>query len=370
MSGMLWNRIGGCAAALLLLSAAAAPRRGAGGGLPLKKDDAWYRGPEAARIADNVLCYQRRSGGWPKNVDMTATLSDAQRAELRRGGGMNDATIDNGATYSQIEFLARVHRGLGDERFRGGFIHGIDYLLAAQYPNGGWPQYYPGASGYHRHVTFNDDAMVGVLRLLRDVAGGAAPYDAVDKSRRERVLLAVERGVKCILRCQVHRGDQLTAWCAQHDADTLLPADARAYEKASLSGYETVGIVRFLMSIEQPTPEVVKSVESAVAWLKRVKLRGIRAERRAAAGAPRGFDVVVVHDLHAPPVWARFYAPADDRPIFCGRDGIVRYRLQDIEPERRAGYAWYTPAPATLLEREYPAWRAKWVERPGEGGKQ
>ena len=42
-----------------------------------------------------------------------------------------------------------------------------------------------------------------------------------------------------------------TVWCAQHDETTLRPAGARTYEHASLSGYESVGIVRFLMGIER-----------------------------------------------------------------------------------------------------------------------
>ena len=30
-------------------------------------------------------------------------------------------------------------------------------LLEAQYDNGGWPQYHPRATGYHKHITFNDN---------------------------------------------------------------------------------------------------------------------------------------------------------------------------------------------------------------------
>ena len=42
--------------------------------------------------------------------------------------------------------------------------------LAAQYPNGGWPQSYPPGKGYARHITFNDNTMVNLLELVRDVA--------------------------------------------------------------------------------------------------------------------------------------------------------------------------------------------------------
>ena len=70
-----------------------------------------------------------------------------------------------------------------------------------------------------------------------------------------------------ILSAQIVTGGTRTAWCAQHDAVTLEPRAARTYEHASLSGAETVGIVRFLM--RQPkTPEIVRAVEAAVAWLQ------------------------------------------------------------------------------------------------------
>ena len=38
----------------------------------LQQPRAWYKTEDAIRIADNVLLYQRESGGWPKNIDMAA----------------------------------------------------------------------------------------------------------------------------------------------------------------------------------------------------------------------------------------------------------------------------------------------------------
>ena len=58
----------------------------------------------------------------------------------------------------------------------------------------------------------------------------------------------------------------------------------------------------------------------------------------------------------APPIWARFYEIGTNRPIFSGRDGIVRYRLAEIELERRTGYAWYGTYATALVADEYPAW--------------
>ncbi len=38
---------------------------------------------------------------------------------------------------------------------------------------------------------------------------------------------------------------------------------------------------------------------------------------------------------------------------------IIRETLADIEHERRIGYAWLGFWPRTLIETEYPAWRAR-----------
>nr|AAW84065.1 pectate lyase [uncultured bacterium] len=325
----------------------------------LNQKPAWYGSPEAVRIADNLLLYQRDHGGWHKNIEMAAVLTEQQQAELKAQKATDDSTIDNGATYTQVIYLARVFNATKQERFKTAFLKGFDYLLKAQYANGGWPQYYPRLQGYYKHITFNDDAMVGVLDLLRDVARGDSGYRFVDSDRRARASQAVQKGIECILKCQIVVAGKKTAWCAQHDEVTFAPAPARTYEKISLSGSESVGLIRFLMGIEQPDARVVEAIESAVAWLKQAKLTGIKVVQKADASKPNGFDRVVVEDAQAGPLWARFYEIGTGRPIFSGRDGIVKYSLAEIEHERRTGYGWYTNAPAKLLEQDYPAWQIK-----------
>ncbi|MBI5831505.1 MAG: pectate lyase [Armatimonadetes bacterium] len=324
----------------------------------LAQKEAWYGSPEALRIADNVLCWQRDCGGWPKNEDMAVVLTDAQRASLLAQHADTMATIDNGATHTQLAFLARVQTAQPQDRLRASFDRGLDYLLAAQYANGGWPQFYPLRRGYWSHITFNDDAMVGVLRALEPIARGEAPYAFVDAARRQKAKDALAKGIDCILACQVKVDGVLTAWCAQHDEQTLAPAAARKYELVSLSGAESVPIVRFLMTLPT-TPRVVAAVEGAVAWLEKVKLTGIKVVEIKDAKLPGGKDRAVQQDPAAPPLWARFYEIGTNQPIFCDRDGIARQHLADIGHERRNGYAWYVDRPRDLLARDLPAWRAR-----------
>jgi PelA/Pel-15E family pectate lyase len=324
-----------------------------------KQTTEWYAGPEALRIAENVLLYQRSSGGWPKNIDMAKPLSDQEKATLLRHQKDTDSTIDNGATYTQLAFLGRVYTAQRQDRHRESFLKGLDFLFKAQYQNGGWPQFYPDLSGYYKHITFNDDAMVGVMKLLRDVAAAKPAYAFVDEARRADARKAVEKGIDCILKTQVMVNGRRTVWCAQHDEVTLAPAPARRFEVASLSGGESVGIVRFLMSIKDPSPAVVQSIESAIVWFEQARLQGIKWIDKADSSQPGGMDRVVVKDPEGGSIWARFYEIGSNRPIFVGRDGVLKYNVAEIEHERRTNYSWYVAEPAKLLSKEYPAWKKR-----------
>jgi len=306
-----------------------------------------------------VRLYQRHTGGWPKNIDMSRPLTDADRTRLAAESRQDDSTIDNGATVTQLHYLSRVFSAGHDTRASESFLKGVDFLLAAQYPNGGWPQYFPLREDYSRHITFNDDAMIGVITLLDEIAAGRAPVDFVDAARRTRAADAVARGRALILKAQIRVGGKPTGWCQQHDATTLAPVKARTYEHPSTSGRETVGIIRYLMSVEKPDKATIAAIEGAVSWLQKVEIHGLRIERRPDPAGPGGYDVVAVEDPAAPPLWARFYELGTDRPIYSGRDGVIKYRLADIEIERRTGYSWLGPYAASLLANEYPAWKKK-----------
>ena len=328
-----------------------------------RQSDDWYGSPEAIRIADNLLVYQHATGGWPKNLDMAAELSDDEISAVRSAKTDPDdelgrPTIDNRATHTQLRYLAKVLDRTGEDRFRESFLRGVDYLLEAQYGNGGWPQFYPLRKGYYSHITYNDGAMIGVLEVLHSVARGE--YDFVDQDRRKAAGEAVDRGVDVILRTQITVDGQLTAWCAQYDAESLEPAKARAYELVSLSGSESVGIVEFLMELDAPSPGVVRAVRAAIDWFERVQLRGLRLVRTPVPDEPGEYDVMIAFDPTSDrSLWARFYEIGTNYPIFVGRDGVVRYTLAEVEYERRVGYSWIGDYARELLEEDYPAWEAK-----------
>lgn len=317
----------------------------------VKRDAAWYATAEAHAIADSVVAHQSPEGGWPKNTSLAVPPDVVPVDE----GSKN--TFDNEGTTLPLAFLGRVIAAGERPADRAAFDRGLDYTLAAQYPNGGWPQFYPLRPGYYTHITYNDDAMVRIMVLLRDIAAGAGPYRFVDADRRAKAGAAVAKGIETILSTQVRQNGVLTVWCAQHDETTLQPAWARAFEPASLSGNESVGITRFLMSIEDPSPAVIAAVEGAVRWFEASAVRGKRLQPITAPDGAADYQVVA--DPQAPPMWARFYALETNRPIFMGRDSVAHDEVTDIERERRMGYRYYGTWPAALLSDDYPAWRRR-----------
>src|SRR5256885_435371 len=111
------------------------------------KPDQWYRSEAGKRIAANILSYQSKEGSWPKNVDTTRSLYTGDRIKLQ-------GTFDNGATTGELRFLARAYVATKEPQYENAFRKGLDHILQAQYPTGGWPQYYPPSRQYHRHITF------------------------------------------------------------------------------------------------------------------------------------------------------------------------------------------------------------------------
>ena len=322
------------------------------------KDD-WFKTNEAKEIAENVLLYQREIGGWPKNIQMQNPLSKAEKQNLKAlKSSTKEITTDNGATIQEMLFLSKMYAQNKDKKYENAFLKGLDYLLAAQYENGGWPQFYPLKKGYYTHITYNDDSMVNILNLLKEIKNNTnfyaiKPTDDVLK----KIEIAFQKGIDCILKTQYKQNGILTVWCAQHDENTLLPAKARAYELPSLSGAESAEIVMLLMSIENPSKEIINAVESAVSWFEKVKITGLK-EVKTYNEKGKIIDKKMISDENAPAIWARFSELEDNTPFFCDRDGIKKATLAEIGSERRNGYAWYKTTPQKVLNK-YPKWKEK-----------
>ncbi|HEX3028703.1 MAG TPA: pectate lyase [Clostridia bacterium] len=297
----------------------------------LKNSDSWFGSADGIALADSIVQYQLADGGWRK--DMTVSSS----------GSWGKSTIDNDTTTSQIKVLAKTYKQTKNSKYLTACQKGIDLLLNGQYANGGWPQVFNDAGTYHAHITYNDNAMVHVLILLTDVSKRSGDYTFIDSTRASKASVCIEKGIKCILNTQITSNGIKTAWCQQHDEVTLKPTSARAYELPSTCTSESVSIVNYLKGISNPSSDITNAINSAVAWFKKVQIKGIKV-------VDTGDDKVVVSDPSAPPIWARFYELGTDRAFFVDRDSSIHYQLSEISQERRTGYAWYGDWPKNLVK--------------------
>jgi len=325
-----------------------------------------YKENEITKIADNMLIYQRNNGGWPKNYDMSAILTPEQVDSLMKTKGELHTTFDNSTTYTHIEYLAQVYTITHVVKYKTACENGIKFCLAAQYANGGWPQYFPiEIKNYSRRITYNDGAYLGVLKMLKKIVDKDPNFSFIGKETQKKVEIAYQKGLNCILKTQIMDNGRLTAWCQQHDEVTLQPAWARAFEPPSICNGESSDIVLFLMDIDNPDEQIIKSIQSAVKWFNDSKIYYTRVQTISGTTEKSKYriittDKVVVTDSTAKPIWTRYYELGTDRPLFCDRNSKFLYSLAEVSRERRTGYGWYTYAPQEVLNK-YSAWQKKWV---------
>ena len=156
----------------------------------------WYTSPEARALADSVIQYQSTEGGWPRNVNM----SEPPTGPVNKGKANN---FDNNATTQPMRFIALMASATGEAKYKESFARGLEYMFAAQYPNGSFPQQFPHRvrrnREFYAYITYGDQVMTNVLTVIRGAASGKAPYDFVSQEQRDKAAAALERGINCIL---------------------------------------------------------------------------------------------------------------------------------------------------------------------------
>ncbi|MFT4091421.1 MAG: pectate lyase [Asticcacaulis sp.] len=329
-------------------------------------DYARYQPEEYVAIADNLLLLQRDNGGWIDNRDPLRKLNTSEIQQTEAEKAQPDFSFDNRNVYTQVAYLFDVYGRTKDDRYRQAALRGLDLILAHQIDScGGWPHSVPARQSYHPMITLADEVTSGNLHLLRTITERKGPFTQIDENYRLKAETALNKGEDCLLRLQIRQNGKLTGWAGQYDPVTLQPVKGRSFELAAIVSQETVEVVRYLMSIDKPTPEERNAVISAVEWMKASQINGLRLETYT-LDEPIRYDFHtaktdrrLVKDENAPPLWARFYDLNDNSVILANRDGIRVSDYQDIHHERRTGYAWYGEWPAKLITEEYPVWLAR-----------
>jgi hypothetical protein len=254
--------------------------------------DAWARlGDarylEAARRAGDILIEaQLPSGGWASEMPVRGRRLPLWFRWLNQW-----TALDDDVTSGASRFLLTLWRATGDARYRESARRGLDLLLAAQLPDGGWPLTWRPAwlrwlsPSFEDWPSTNDAATAGPMEALLD--GGALlghpPYIA-----------AARRGGDWLLATQA--APPQAAWAQQYDRAGR-PAPGRRFEPAGFASWESREMLDALLAL--------------------VRATGDRRYCRAVAPAVRWF----LHSALGPGCWARLYAPGDNTPLFVDRGG-------------------------------------------------
>ena len=249
-------------------------------------DDYYYRAAE--QVAAALIWGQHESGGWNYVVDFAG---DRSLKEWYATVGKNawrleefqhyygNGTFDDQVTTDAAKFLLRLYVEKLDPRYKPALDRAIAFVLASQYPIGGWPQRYPlkpefskdGQPDYTAFLTYNDDVAaenISFLILCYQMLG------------EQRLLDPITRGMNAFLVTQL--GAPQPGWSLQYTLD-LRPAAARTYEPLSLATHTTASNVDHLISFYRLTGEskFLARVPEAIAWLESHRLpAGVDARGR------------------------------------------------------------------------------------------
>ena len=222
----------------------------------------WYGSEEAQQIADRLLNNQKNSGGWMKNIELHKEDDSSGKSEL--------SCLDNAATTMEMRFLAKVYQKTKAVKYQESFQKALNMIFTAEKSVGGWSQYWPlsGNGSYQDYITFNDDLMTNVMKILKDIYTNKGDFaDIVDETNRTKCQASFDKAIECIINCQVDDNGTKAAWCAQHDPNDFLPMEGRPHELPSISGYESANLLSYLMTIENPSEALQNTIHTAVAWL-------------------------------------------------------------------------------------------------------
>jgi len=295
----------------------------------------------AVATAHGLVKGQLASGGWDYRIEFDPAAR--KRYNYRRGGlvadnARNVTTLDDDNTQSAVRFMMHVDRVLGqkNELIHDAVGYALDGLLAAQYPNGAWPQRFTGPPkgeafpvlkasypdaflrewpnvNYNSYYTLNDNAQATTISTL---------FEAAETYGDRRYSDAARRGGDFLILAQMP--DPQPAWAQQYNAQ-MQPAWARKFEPPSVTGGESQGAIRILMEVYRQTGDAkyLEPIPRALDYLEKSALPSGRL--------------------------ARFYELKTNRPLYFTKDYTLVYTDDDLPTH----YAFVTSNNVARLRRDF-----------------
>lgn len=276
-------------------------------------------------IADNLVALQNEDGGFgliPDNTDMTQPDIVAKLGTLK-----DYSTLENGSTVAQLRYLAKyiTEKNPEDAKYQDAFFKGMNYLLNGQNENGAWNMAPTAAKGFNGNTVIGNKVTTEVLTLLSDVAvlNNQNFVFARKEVDTEAVKAAVDKGNAFLVKTQVINDGVKAGWATQVKADGTVTM-GRTYERESVSSFTTKDVVEYLMTVHNPSKEIIDAVESAAAWLSEVKITDKELKIVKDISMNNGFDVYLVDGSGT---WASNYVYEADTKIY-------RPLYSDVDPTR------------------------------------
>ncbi len=271
-------------------------------------------------IADLIVALQNEDGGFqvlPDNYEMS-------QSETGLGSMKDVSSIYNGATTAELKYLAKYITADKPEnsKYQDAFVKGIKYLLSTQLDNGGWTMNPGSGSGFNADIEVGNNAMTEVLALLSDIAVlNNQDYVFARKVMNvDEIKSAVQKGNDFIVKSQISNNNKKAGWASQYDNSGNVTM-GHTYERESVSSYTTKAVIDYLMTIHNPSQEIIDAVESSYSWLKDVKIADKEQEVVKDTSMNNGFDVYLVYGSGT---WASNYvyeeATESYRPLYSDVD--------------------------------------------------
>ena len=293
----------------------------------------------ALEVGEALRKTQLESGGWAVHIELEEGRNRYRyRIEADNPKARNHTTLDDEKSQACLNFLMHLDERLEfkNKKVRDVLDYAFEKFLAAQYPNGAWPQQFSQApdprdfpvkkarypekwertfqkKNYRGYYTFNDGTIADMMRVMLEAHRIYGERKFLDS--------AIRTGDFFLL---AQMPEPQPGWAQQYNPE-MEPAWARKFEPPSISGGESPGVMQALISIYRVT-----------------------GDSKYLVPIPRALKYYK-SSLRPDGTLARFYELKTNRPLYFTKD----YQLTYSDSDMPTHYAFVIKSKLVQIEKYY-----------------